>query len=86
MGSLPTLVTADWCPFTMTAISLWKEAATACGQALRVVVAGSEEGEQVIAAANVAGVPCCVSDSDRKFYGIQLSPSEAESFLQSPGQ
>ena len=52
------------------------------GVTLRVVDAESEAGAQVMAAANVAGVPCCVAAPDRKLYGVYLSPEEAKAFLQ----
>lgn len=83
IGSLPALVTAEWCPFTLTAVNLWMEAAQSVGLTLRVVDAESEEGEEVIFAANVAGVPCLVATPERLFYGLRFSPSEAKSFLQS---
>lgn len=63
-------------------MELWNEAARAVGVTLRVVDAESEAGAQVMAAANVAGVPCCVGAPDRKFYGVYLSPEEATAFLQ----
>jgi hypothetical protein len=66
----------------LTAVELWNEAARAVGVTLRVVDAESEAGAQVMAAANVAGVPCCVATPDRKFYGVYLSPEEATAFLQ----
>ncbi|MGR3221414.1 MAG: hypothetical protein ACUZ8H_16580 [Candidatus Anammoxibacter sp.] len=80
-NDLPTLVVASWCPFTLPATELWKNAATAVGLTLKVVDAESEEGEQVMAGANVAGVPCLVAAQDRKYYGTQISEDEAKSFL-----
>jgi hypothetical protein len=82
IGSLPTLVTAGFWPFTLTAVELWNEVARAVGVTLRVVDAESEAGAQVMAAANVAGVPCCVAAPDRKLYGVYLLPEEAKAFLQ----
>lgn len=79
--SFPTLVLGDWCPFTLTATDLWKEAANAVGLSLEIVQAKSEEGEKVMVEADVAGVPCLVTAPDRKFYGIHISPSNAKSFL-----
>jgi hypothetical protein len=82
VGDLPTLVTAEWCPFTLTAKDLWMEAARGIGLTLRVVDAESEDGAQVMVAANVAGVPCLLAAPDRLFYGVQISPAEMKSFLQ----
>ena len=48
VGDLPTLVTAEWCPFTLTAKDLWMEAARGVGLTLRVVDAESEEGVEVM--------------------------------------
>lgn len=79
----PTLVTANWCPFTLTAKSFWNEAAIDAGLTLKVVDAETEEGAQIIVSAGVAGVPCLVAAPDRLLYGLQCSPSEAISFLQS---
>ena len=85
IGNLPVLVTANWCPFTLTATNAWMEAARAVGLMLRVLDAESEEGEQVMMAARVPGVPCLVAAPDRLFVGTQFSPSEAEAFLQPAG-
>ena len=81
VDGLPTLVVAPWCPFTLPATELWKKAATAVGLTLKVVDAESEEGEQVMAGAGVAGVPCLVAAQDRKYYGIQIPEDEAKSFI-----
>jgi len=66
-------------------VELWDKTARTVGLSLRVVDVESEEGEQVIAAANVAGVPCLIAAPDRKFHGIQISPDEAKSLLQPAG-
>lgn len=80
---LPILVTADWCPYTLTAKNFWNEAAGSAGVDVKVVDAESEEGKQVIVTAKVAGVPCLVIKQDHLIYGLQWSASEAKSFLQS---
>ena len=79
------LVTASWCPFTLTATNAWMEAARAVGLGLRVLDAESEQGEQVMMAARVPGVPCLVAALDRLFVGAQFGPAEAEAFLQPAG-
>ncbi|MGR3178473.1 MAG: hypothetical protein ACUZ8E_10495 [Candidatus Anammoxibacter sp.] len=81
IDSLPTLVVASWCPFTLPATEFWNKVANAVGLTLKVIDAESEEGEQLISGANVAGVPCLVADQDRKHYGMQISEDDAKSFL-----
>jgi len=81
VGTLPTLVTANWCPFTLTAENFWMEATQAVGSHLRVLDAESDEGKSLIGTVNVAGVPCLVAAPERLFYGINLSLDEAKSFL-----
>lgn len=81
MGPLPALVTAAWCPFTLTAENFWRDAARATGVTMRVVNADTEEGRRIIAAADVAGVPCAINPAGAKRYGLQLTPEEAARFL-----
>jgi hypothetical protein len=81
VGMLPTLVTADWCPFTLTAEKFWMEATQAVGSPLKVLYAEGDEGKSLIGTVNVAGVPCLVAAPERLFYGINLSLDEAKSFL-----
>jgi len=77
----PTLVTAKWCPYTFTAIKFWEEAATAVRLPLRVFYAGIEDGDKIVAAAHVAGVPCLIANPKTLHYGLNMNLSEAISFL-----
>jgi hypothetical protein len=77
----PLLVTASWCPFTSTANDFWNETAQAVGTTLTTVDAESEDGIQVMASASVAGVPCLIVTTDRRFYGLGYNASEAMSLL-----
>ena len=81
--NFPTLVTATWCPYTTAAESFWHEAAQAVGLSLRIVDAEDAVGAQVIASADIAGVPCLVAKPGHKAYGLHLSKAAAQSFLQS---
>ncbi len=82
LASLPTLVTANWCPFTVTAANFWREVTQAVGLTLSVVDIQIQTGEQVVSAANVSGVPCLVATPEQKMYGIHVSQAEAKAFLQ----
>jgi hypothetical protein len=77
----PTLVTAQWCPYTMPAIRVWEEAASFVGLHLRVFYAGTIEGDEIIATANVAGVPCLIANPKTLYYGLDINSFEARSFL-----
>ena len=81
LGSLPALITARWCPFTVPADNFWRTAARRAGVTLRILDAESEEGSQVMVAAGVAGVPCALISPEQKRYGMELTPAEAEAFL-----
>ena len=81
IGTLPILVKADWCPFTLTAENFWIEATQAVGLTLRVLDAESDEGKSIIGNVNVAGVPCLVAAPERLFYGLNINMDEAQSFL-----
>jgi hypothetical protein len=81
VGTLPTLVTANWCPFTLTGEDFWMEATQAVGSPLRVLDAESDEGKSLMGTVNVAGVPCLIAAPERLFYGINLSLDESKSFL-----
>jgi len=81
LGGLPALVTAGWCPFSPNAVALWGDAARELDIDLRVVDAATTAGEQLIASANVAGVPCLVAAPDRLAHGLQHSPADARAFL-----
>jgi len=81
LASLPTLVTANWCPFTVTAANFWREMTQAVGLTLSVVDIQSQTGEQVVSAAHVSGVPCLVAAPEQKMYGIHVSPTEAKALL-----
>jgi hypothetical protein len=82
LAGLPTLVTANWCPFTVTAANFWREVTQAVGLTLSVVDIQSQTGEQVANVANVSGVPCLVAAPEQKMYGLHVSPAEAKAFLQ----
>ena len=77
----PTLITAKWCPYTLPAISLWKEATSSVGLALRVSYAGLEDGDKIVTAKHVAGVPCLIANQKTLHYGLNINLSEAVSFL-----
>ena len=79
--SYPTLVTATWCPYTLTSIKFWEDAASSVGISLNVVHAGTEEGDRIIFSADVAGVPCLIAKPQSVFYGLQISRPEAFAFL-----
>jgi hypothetical protein len=78
---LPTLVTANWCPFTLAAEKFWREATQAVGLPLRVLDAESNEGKSFMGTVKVAGVPCLVAAPERLSYGLNLSLDEAKIFL-----
>lgn len=77
----PTLVTAKWCPYTIPAIRLWEEAAAFIELPLKVYYAGTVDGDEIIATANVAGVPCLIANPQKVYYGLDINLSEARSFL-----
>jgi len=77
----PILVTAKWCPYTVPSIRLWEEAASSVGLSLRVFYAGFEDGDKIVATANVAGVPCLVANPKTLYYGLNINLSEAVIFL-----
>jgi hypothetical protein len=77
----PVLVTAKWCPYTITSIRFWEEAADFVGLPLRVFYAGTIEGEEIIATTNTAGVPCLIANTKTLYYGLDMNSSEARSFL-----
>lgn len=77
----PTLITAKWCPYTLPAIKLWEEAAAYVGVPLRVFYAGTEDGDEIIATANVAGVSCLIANPKTLHYGLDINSSEARSFI-----
>jgi hypothetical protein len=75
------LVTAEWCPYTVSVTHFWQEAARSAEVPLRVLDAESDEGERVMDAAEVAGVPCAVAGRGRLLYGYQPTPFQAQRFL-----
>jgi len=77
----PILVTAEWCPYTLPSIRLWKEAAAFFELPLKVFYAGTVDGDEIIATANVAGVPCLIANPKKVYYGLEINSSEARSFL-----
>jgi hypothetical protein len=77
----PILVTAKWCPYTLTAKNFWEKAATTAGAGITVVDAESDEGRNIILAKKVAGVPCLIKAPGSMVYGLQLSWEEALSNL-----
>jgi hypothetical protein len=77
----PILVTAKWCPYTLTAIKFWEEAASSVGLPLRVFYAGIEDGDKIVAASHVAGVPCLIANPKTLHYGLNMNLFEAGSFL-----
>ncbi len=81
-GEFPLLIMHQLCPFTSPAESLWREAAAANGQSVRVVFADTPEGESLISALNVRGVPCLVKGEGELHYGL-TSPESAVAFLES---
>jgi len=83
VDNFPTLVTANWCPYTIAAQSFWHEAAQAVGLSLRVVDAEDAAGAQTIVSVGVAGVPCLIAKPGHQVYGLHLSEAAAQSFLQS---
>jgi glutaredoxin len=80
----PTLVTAEWCPFTVGVTRMWSDAAEEAGITLSTLDAESPEGEQAMAEAGVSGVPCLVTSDGNAFYGREISPSEAKALLLGP--
>jgi hypothetical protein len=79
--SYPALVTADWCPYTLPAIRFWEEAANSSGLSLNVAHAHSEQGKNILGNMNVAGVPCLIANPKALFYGLQITYTEAVTFL-----
>ena len=77
----PILVTAKWCPYTLPAIRFWEEAAAYVGVPLRVFYAGIEDGDKIVATANIAGVPCLIANPKTLHYGLDINLYEAVSFL-----
>jgi hypothetical protein len=84
IGTLPILITADWCPFTLTAENFWTKAAQSVGLTLRVLNAESDEGKRIMSTVNVTGVPCLIAAPERLFYGMNINFDEATSFLNTP--
>lgn len=80
----PTLIAANWCPFTEAAKSFWKQASEDVGATLQVVDAESPEGAQVIQTAGAAGVPCLIAAKNQLHYGLQYSPEQASSLIRHP--
>jgi len=80
-GAYPTLLAADWCPLSKAAGAFWKEAAHIAGSRLRLLTIDSEEGVRLATTENIAGVPCLVLSPTRRFYGLDLSRSEATELL-----
>ena len=80
-GEFPFLITHHLCSFTTPAASLWREAASANGQSLRVVFADTPEGESLIHALNVRGVPCLANAEGELHYGL-TSPESAVAVLE----
>jgi len=81
--SYPTLVTASWCPFTSPAVSFWEKAVNSAGLSLNVIYADREEAAKTLGYINIAGVPCLIADPKALFYGLQITHTEAVSFLES---
>lgn len=79
----PTLIKAEWCPFTFSGLDFWNEAAHSVGLPLRIIDAESEEGNKVMFSEKVAGVPCLIAAHNHKIYGLNISSSDARSILQS---
>ena len=77
----PTLVTAEWCPYTLQAMKFWEQVASSIGLSLRVFYATTKDGDEIIATANVAGVPCLIANQKTLYYGLDMNFSEASSFL-----
>lgn len=71
-----------WCPFTTPAETLWRKAASANGQSLRVLFADTPDGASVISALKVQGVPCLVKNASELHYGL-ASPENAAAVLES---
>ncbi len=81
-GAFPLLIMHHLCPFTSPAETLWREAASTSGQSVRVVFADTPEGESLITALNVRGVPCLAKGEGELHYGL-TSPESAAAFLES---
>ena len=79
----PTLITTRWCIFHDRAIKFWEDVADELNVNLRIVDVAAREGERTLLATNAGGVPCLLAAPERLFYGINISFSEAKSFLQS---
>jgi hypothetical protein len=84
--SYPSLVTADWCPFTIPAIGFWKKAAHSVGLSLNILYVDSEQGAKALGHMIVAGVPCLIANPKALFYGLQTTSTEAISFLKEYAQ
>lgn len=82
IAALPILVMHSACPFTAPAEELWRAAAATAGHELVVVLAQSDEGDRVVSAMDVRGVPCLLAPGGRRHYGL-MTPEEAAAFLQS---
>jgi hypothetical protein len=81
IGTMPILITADWCPFTLAADNFWTTAAQSAGLTLGTFFADSDEGKRMMSTFKVAGIPCLIAAPGRLFYGLNISRDEATSFL-----
>jgi len=78
----PTLLTGDWCPFSLTAKSFWEDIADETGIDLKIVDVESDEGARLKALAHVTGVPSLLVSSDTVVYGVQVGRQEAKRLFQ----
>jgi glutaredoxin len=79
----PTLLTGEWCPFSLTATSFWSEIAEEVGVDLVIVSIESDEGARLKASIHATGVPCLIVAPDVTVYGVQHNRHEAKKLLQS---
>jgi len=79
----PTLLSGDWCPFSLTASSFWGEIAEEVGVDLRIVSVESDEGAQLKASFHATGVPCLIAAPNVTVYGVQQNRHDAKKLLQS---
>jgi len=77
----PILVTANWCPYTVTAKKYWETAAESAGVRITTVDAESDEGSNIMLAEKVAGVPCLITAPGSMVYGLHLSWEKTLSIL-----